>query len=34
VYEVEYLGPGRVRATEPYQRDLDPRGGVSSPALP
>jgi hypothetical protein len=34
VYEIEYLGPDRVRATEPYQRDLDPRGDVASPALP
>ena len=34
VYEIEYLGPGRARSTEPYQRDLDPRGDVASPALP
>lgn len=34
IYEVEYLGPGRARTTEPYERALDPRGDVASPALP
>lgn len=34
VYEVAYSGPGHARVTSPYQRDLDPRGDVSSPALP
>lgn len=34
IYEVEYLGPERVRVTAPYERALDTRGDVSAPALP
>ena len=31
VYEVEYSGPGRVRTTAPYERDLETGGDVSNP---
>lgn len=34
IYEGEYQGVGRLRATTAYERMLDPRGDVASPALP
>ncbi len=34
IYEGEYRGVGRLRATTAYERMLDPRGDVASPALP
>lgn len=34
VYEVSYLGPGRVSVAERFRRVLDPRGETASPQLP
>jgi len=34
VYEVSYLGPGRISAAVRFQRDLDPYGELAGPQLP
>ena len=34
LYEISYLGPGRVSLATRFQRDLDPRGDLASPRLP
>jgi hypothetical protein len=34
VYEVSYLGPGRISVTVRFQRDLDPYGELAGPQLP